>query len=235
MVLAAFWGLLLAATTASAEWTSVAYENNSGDWWGGSKANVNGGADTGGYYYTSTRPETGDWTLGTSAGNGYSYEWRPVAKPVWGYLPAMNVWSANNAWFLTFATNSANGGAPADLQIKVVLSEAITGAAWNPRPVTSMSVTGGEAYSEYSLNGIDWTAAATYTVSGSYEDVLSLSFAPTSELYLRLRTAPNVGGGAGYSLNYATLTFTPAPIPEPVSLALLGLGSLVCLRRRNRK
>lgn len=186
MVLAAFWGLLLAATTASAEWTSVAYENNSGDWWGGSKANVNGGADTGGYYYTSTRPETGDWTLGTSAGNGYSYEWRPVAKPVWGYLPAMNVWSANNAWFLTFATNSANGGAPADLQIKVVLSEAITGAAWNPRPVTSMSVTGGEAYSEYSLNGIDWTAAATYTVSGSYEDVLSLSFAPTSELYLRL-------------------------------------------------
>lgn len=232
MVLAAFWGVLLAATTASAAWSSIQYDDNSSEWWGGSKANVNGGADTDGYYYTSTKPGTGDWTLGTSAADNYSYEWRPAAAPVWGYLPAMKVWSANNAWFQVFNTTSADGGAAADVQMKIVLSEAITGAAWKPRPGITINASGLKAYSEYSLNGMDWTTAATYSVSGQPEDILNLSFAPTTELFLRLRTD---AGGVFYSLNVGSVAFTAAPIPEPMSMALLGLGSLVCLRRRNRK
>ena len=226
--LAALLGLVLAtATTASAAWTSITYDDDT------VKSRINDGADTDGYYYTSTRPLTGDWTLGTTSPD-YNYEWRSIAQVAWGVNPPVTVWSANNAAFYTFSTNSANGGAYADLQIKVVLSEAINGAAWQPRPGTSMSGTGGAAYSEYSLNGTDWTTVATSSASGTDETTYDLSFSPTTELYLRLRVEPEVGGGVFYTLNFGQLAFTP--VPEPVTMAVLGAGALMCLlRRRNRR
>jgi len=217
----------LAAPKPVTAWAPVTYDDNAGEWWGGSQANVNRGADTGGYYYTSDKPETGDWT--------FNYEFRAAAyqlgvADVWPDSPSMSIWSADNAAFHVYTTTSANGDLAADIQIKVVLSEAINGAAWTPRP--DINITGGAglaAYSEYSLNGTDWTTVATYSVSGLDETTYNLTFSPTTELYLRLRAD---AGGVYYSLNYGSITFA---VPEPATMAVLGFGALAVLVPRRRR
>ena len=225
--LAALLGLVLAtATTASATWI-VTYD--AVDPWGGDNiARVNGGADTNGYYYTSDKPETGDWTL--------TYNLAPIAKDAGWCSTPLTVWSADRVYFQTFGSSTMGPYTmPSDLEVKVVLSEEVVGATWTA--YFAVYASSNYVRSQYSTNGSDWTTVGTYDASAGdgtmYSYVYDLSFAPATELYLRLNADAGAvwltAGGTGNN----TVVFTP--VPEPVTMAVLGAGALMCLlRRRNR-
>jgi hypothetical protein len=196
----AMW--LSAAGSASATWSDVSYEN------GTCQANVNGGANTDGYFYTSVKPVAGDWLAG--------YDLR-------SQLTTMNVWSASQIRFAMWNMSTGNGGANSEVVFKIALSEPIQAAIWTAPHMDGLWTVN----ADYSVNGTDWTTAWTYT-SGTDPSAVSLAFTGTTDtVYFRISTA----GPTYWNTNYSG-TFAFTAVPEPMTLGMLAFGAAVMIRRR---
>ena len=72
-------------------------------------------------------------------------------------------------------------------------------------------------------------------VAGLSGTVTGLSIANGDEVWLRWFDSNSSGADHGIGIDNFGITFDVAPIPEPCSVALMGLGLLVMLRRAQRR
>jgi hypothetical protein len=164
-------------------WDNVTYGENAVE------SHVNGGTNTGGYSYTSTKPESGSWTT--------YFDLR-------SYVADLKVWSASEICFGPWMISSGNGGSPSCITFKIVLSESICGATWTPGATdNSYPLT-----AEYSTDGIQWTTAWNYETQGANPSEVTLTTGITDVLYFRYRVATSGWFCIG---NSGTFTFTPLP------------------------
>jgi len=226
-VLVGVVALVASASTSQAAWSTVLYTYNPDTGVPRTAGNVpyvvNDAANTDGYAYNQTIP-----------GNTLSVTHELRLHFAWANSDTINAWSANSISFNTFNTTPANAVVSSQLIFKFDFDKAVTSADWTA-PYLYRLVSGGATLkARYSLDGIVYSDAFNYG-SGDGEvgpGAVALNIAtPTNVLYLGLFADVPSGNGYFSTGNTGQLAVT---VPEPMSMALLGLGSLVCLRRRNR-
>jgi hypothetical protein len=164
------------------DWSNIGYNDN------GVPSNVNGGTGTDGYYYTSTKPESGTWTETYSLAS---------------YISTLKVWSATTINFGAWNVVSGNAGSPSQVIFKIKLSQPISGATWTPGATdNSYALT-----ADYSTDGSTWVTAWNYATQGPYPTAVALFTGNTTTLYVRY----NVAVSGWYCMNsIGTFIFSAA-------------------------
>lgn len=187
-----------------------------GQWWSDNLYNfttgapnmVNQGTDTGGYAYSSVKPESGPWTA-----------WHELRNhSAWANSDPIYVWSAQRINFNDWNISVGNAEADSFVVFRFDLSTDILSAVWEF--ATNRHCTGeGRLLAQYSTNGTDWITAADLTGDGIVSVTMHLNTGVTNVLYIGL--LGNVPSGRVFydPNNTGTLTFiTPAAIEGTVSL-----------------
>jgi hypothetical protein len=168
----------------------------------------------------------GNQMLTPDAGATYSFDLASMSSCYYQYSQALGV--ADAMWV------DADAGQTKIFVTKFEFSQAI--ASFNfVTPNTLYDMT--EVWWQYSLNGTDWTEFMHRPATGEFTSYApersaeqSLGIGGVTRLYLAYVAAPGFAGQVYFYPGAGQLNVTT--VPEPMTLAMLAVGGVSCLRRR---
>jgi hypothetical protein len=169
-------------------------------------ANINEGTKAGGYAYSFTKPESGDWTINLNL--------RSQIVPV-------KVWSAHSIKFGEWNVVPANDYIDSSAIYKINLSEPVTSATWDISPHFVDLASGNTLQAMYSIDGINFSPVYNYPVMTDNHDPApqTFSFPSTSVLYIGWFGSSSTGLKAWYNPSETgTITLIPAGSPSQPQL-----------------